>query len=101
MRDYYPFKLGEQYEKWEFDLEILDKESRVGCDSYIYLRTLILFGERVEHVEMIFSMDILIAVLIKFNPSIFHFLICNMEILGTYQVDFINNILFYESNNTT
>ncbi|WP_407482444.1 hypothetical protein [Elizabethkingia meningoseptica] len=97
---HYPFILGENYEKWEFDLEVLDKERIKGCDSYIYLEPVILYGERAEHVEMIFSMDILIAVLIKFTPSIFHFLISNIEILSAYQVDFINNILFYESSNT-
>ena len=30
-----PFKLGMQYENWEFDLQ-LEKERIIGCDSYIY-----------------------------------------------------------------
>ncbi|MCT3756077.1 hypothetical protein HZP31_11910 [Elizabethkingia anophelis] len=94
---HYPFKLGEQYERWEFDLEILDEEVIDGCDSYIYLGNLYLFGEKAENVEMIFSMDVLIAVYIKFSPIIFKYLINSKEIVNSYQLDIANNILFYKS----
>lgn len=93
----YPFKLGEQYETWEFDLEIMDKERIEGCDSYIYLGNISLFGENAEYIEMIFSMDILIAVYIKFNPIIFRYLIKNKEIINNYKLDIANNILFYSN----
>ncbi|MCT3945698.1 hypothetical protein HZQ28_12460 [Elizabethkingia anophelis] len=94
---YYPFELGEQYEKWEFDLEIIYKERIKGSDSYIYLGNISLFGERAEYVEMIFSMDILTAVYIKFNPAIFKCLIKNREILNSYKLDIANNMLFYNN----
>lgn len=93
---YYPFKLGEQYEKWEFDLEIINGEFIEGCDSYIYLRNLYLFDKKAEHVEMIFSMDILTAVYIKFDPIIFKTLINKREIINNYQFDIAKNILFYK-----
>lgn len=88
--------LGEQYEKWEFDLEIINEEVLEGCDSYIYLKNLYLFDKKAEHVEMIFSMDILTAVYIKFNPIIFRFLINKREITNNYHLDIANSILFYK-----
>ncbi|MDV2443653.1 hypothetical protein CMV00_07580 [Elizabethkingia anophelis] len=93
---HYPFELGEQYEKWEFDLVIVDEDRIKGCDCYFYLGTLSLFGEKAEHVEMIFSMDILTAVFIKFSPTIFRYLIKYNEIIENYQFDDTNNILFYK-----
>lgn len=94
---HYPFELGEQYEKWEFDLEIMDEERIAGCDNYIYLGNISLFGENAEYIEMIFSMDILTAVYIKFNPVIFRHLINNKEIINNYKLDTANNILFYNN----
>ncbi|OCW73223.1 hypothetical protein A4G24_16240 [Elizabethkingia anophelis] len=88
--------LGEQYEKWEFDLVILADDRLQGCDSYVYLRNLYLLGKKAEYVELIFSMDILIAVYIKFNIIIFSYLIKNSQIINNYQMDIANNILFYK-----
>lgn len=59
-----PFKIGEQYENWEFDLDCCSQDRIKGLDSYIYIRDLIFLGVKVNYVELIFSLDILQAVML-------------------------------------
>lgn len=63
-----PFKLGMQYENWEFDLEV-ENERIVGCDSYIYTGKK--FNKFLNYnkfqTELLFNLDILEAVIINFN----------------------------------
>ena len=65
-----PFKLGMQYDNWEFDLEVT-KDRIEGCDSYIYKGKK--FNKFLNYskykTELIFSLDILEAVLISFENS--------------------------------
>lgn len=65
-----PFKLGMQYDNWEFDLEVT-KDRIQGCDSYIYTGKK--FNKFLNYskykTELIFSFDILEAVLISFESS--------------------------------
>ena len=65
-----PFKLGMQYENWEFDLE-LKKERIIGCDSYIYSGKK--FNKFLDYskfkTELIFNFDILEAVIITFEKQ--------------------------------
>ncbi len=65
-----PFKLGMQYDSWEFDLEVT-KDRIEGCDSYIYTGKK--FNKFLKYckykTELIFSLDILEAVLISFENS--------------------------------
>ena len=37
-KDKLPFKIGEDYENWEFDLEVCSYDKIKGFDSYIYLK---------------------------------------------------------------
>lgn len=65
-----PFKLGMQYDNWEFDLEVT-KDRLQRCDSYIYI------GEKFNKflnyhknkTELIFNLDTLEAILISFENS--------------------------------
>ena len=63
-----PFKLGMQYENWEFDLEV-ENERIVGCDSYIYSGKK--FNKFLNYnkfqTELLFNLDILEAVIINFK----------------------------------
>ena len=77
-----PFKLGMQYENWEFDLE-LKKERIIGCDSYIYSGKK--FNKFLDYskfkTELIFNFDILEAVIITFE---------NQNITFTVLSEYIN-----------
>lgn len=63
-----PFKLGMQYDNWEFDLEIT-KDRVQGFDSYIYVGKM--FNKFLNYskykTELIFNLDVLEAVLISFE----------------------------------
>ena len=65
-----PFKLGMQYDNWEFDLEVT-KDRIEGCDSYIYIGKE--FNKFLNYskykTELIFNLDILEAVLVTFENS--------------------------------
>ncbi len=65
-----PFKLGMQYDNWEFDLEVT-KGRIEGCDSYIYIGKK--FNKFLNYskykTELIFNLDVLEAVLISFENS--------------------------------
>lgn len=64
-----PFEIGREYENWEFDLEVLDVERIKGYDSYIYIREIVFLGAIPRYVELIFSWDILDAVILVFSFS--------------------------------
>lgn len=62
-----PFLIGEQYENWEFDLEVLDVERIKGYDSYIYIREIIFLGAIPRYVELIFLIDLLQIVIFNYE----------------------------------
>src|SRR5690606_6063849 len=64
--DFIPFKIGMEYENWEFDLEPV--ENTLEYDKYIYFKNDItsLFGFKVSRIFLYFSWDILIKVEIFF-----------------------------------
>lgn len=64
-----PFEIGREYENWEFDLEVLDVERMKGYDSYIYIKEIVFLGAIPRYVELIFSWDILDAVILVFSFS--------------------------------
>lgn len=68
-QQYLPFAIGEHYENWEFDLEVLDIERMKGYDSYIYIREIVFLRAIPRYVELIFSWDILEAVILVFSFS--------------------------------
>lgn len=64
-----PFKLGEHYERWEFELEILDFDKIKGHESYIYLKNVFFLNLIPLKVELIFSFDILELIIMEINPT--------------------------------
>ncbi len=64
---HYPFNLGEQYEKWEFDLELLGYERILGFDSYFYIKEVYFLGMHPKYVELLFCLDILKVVILTID----------------------------------
>ena len=62
-----PFQIGEQYENWEFNLEVLDFERIKGFDSYLYLKEVNFLGIKSNYAELIFLFDILEQIILKFS----------------------------------
>ena len=62
-----PFLLGLDYEQWEFNLEVLNKEDILGMDNYLYLEDISFLGAVPKSVEMLFSLDILQVVRIMYR----------------------------------
>ncbi|SEQ20986.1 hypothetical protein [Epilithonimonas lactis] len=69
MNNLLPFQLGEHYENWEFDLEILEIERIRGYDSYLYFKEIQIFDNKAYYIELIFLFDILEFVLLMFSFS--------------------------------
>jgi hypothetical protein len=65
-----PFRLGMQYDNWEFDLEVV-QDRIIGCDSYIYIGKKFnkFLNYSTDKTELIFSLDKLEAVLITLKKS--------------------------------
>jgi|GEM_PF-876166 len=66
-----PFSIGEHYENWEHNLEILDVEEVIrGYDSYVYLGEIKFLGIVPQQTELVFLWDYLQAVIFtfKFEP---------------------------------
>ncbi len=62
-----PFQIGEHYEKWEFDLEVLDYERIPLYDSYLYVGKIKKFlNISPQKTELIFHWDVLEIVILTF-----------------------------------
>jgi hypothetical protein len=61
-----PFSIGEQYENWEFELEILPERIK-GYDSYLYVGNNFNLKKSKDKYELLFSLDVLVAVIIFFE----------------------------------
>jgi len=62
-----PFQIGEQYEKWEFDLEVICKERIPMYDSYLYIGEVKKFlNISPQKTELIFHWDVLEIVILTF-----------------------------------
>ena len=62
-----PFKMGEHYENWEFDLEVLNYERIPFYDSYLYkgeVKKFLNFSP--QKTELIFHWDVLEIVILTF-----------------------------------
>lgn len=84
LRDLLRFKIGEQYEKYEFDLEPIDrlKVEKHVYDRYKYcgndLKTL--FGEEIDRdIHLLFNADVLCAVFYRFSNQLFFKLVSAIE----------------------
>lgn len=63
-----PFQIGEQYEKWEFDLDTFVADKIRGYESYSFIKEISFYGLKPTQTELIFSLDILEAVILSFEP---------------------------------
>lgn len=63
--DTLPFKIGMEYENWEFELDVIE-DKLIGRDSYLYIGNEVteLYGFKIERIELIFYWDILEVVCI-------------------------------------
>lgn len=63
--DTLPFKIGMEYENWEFELDVIE-DKLIGRDSYLYIGNEVteLYGFKIERIELIFCLDILEVVCI-------------------------------------
>ena len=84
-----PFEIGQDYEVWEFDLEIMDVERIPNYDSYTYLGEVKKFLNIIsDKTELIFYWDRLEAVILTF----FH--------IEMKTIEEIKNILKYKYHHT-
>lgn len=62
-----PFKIGMQYENWEFDLELVD--TRRSYEVYKYIKNDIreINGMNIDKILLYFELDILIRIKIYFK----------------------------------
>lgn len=80
MNEIFPFKIGSEYELYEFDLEVLEVERAKGLDSYLYLKEVEFLDSKAQQVELIFSMDILQIVIIHLENMVITY--GNKELIG-------------------
>lgn len=63
-----PFEIGQDYEVWEFDLEVMDVERIPNYDSYMYLGEVKKFLNIIsDKTELIFYWDKLEIVIFKYD----------------------------------
>ena len=68
-KDQLPFKIGEDYEKWEFDLEVCIYDKIKGFDSYIYLKNFNFLEITPLQTELVFFFDVLELVIMTINTK--------------------------------
>ncbi len=66
-----PFKIGMQYENWEFDLELVDTKRSYEIYEYIKGDITEINESKVEHIYLYFELDILIKIDIKTSDDLF------------------------------
>ena len=64
-----PFKIGEDYENWEFDLEVCSYDKIKGFDSYIYLKNFNFLEIIPLQTELLFFFDILELVILTITTK--------------------------------
>ena len=68
-KDQLPFKIGEDYENWEFDLEVCINDKIKGFDSYIYLKNFKFLDITPLQTELMFFFDILELVIMTIKTK--------------------------------
>ena len=69
-KDQLPFRIGEDYETWEFDLIVLNYETIPFYDSYLYVGEVKKFLNILpDKTELIFSLDILELVIMTITTE--------------------------------
>lgn len=111
-KDKIPFKIGMQYENWEFNLDILPDRIK-GLDSYLNIDESLntFLNVRTDKTELIFSLDILEGVIITFENRTLYFykelkemILLDLEKLGGLDImfsseceDYSNKLAHYVS----
>lgn len=99
-----PFKIGMEYENWEFDLEVLP-DRLGGYDNYKYIGNEFnnFLNYSTDKTELIFSLDILEVVVLSFTNRNIKFYYELIKVVGKYKkkkINYHNNyITFLISNN--
>src|SRR5690606_25100908 len=95
-KDKIPFKIGMQYENWEFNLDILPDRIK-GLDSYLNIDESLntFLNVHIDRTELIFSLDILEGVIITFENRTLYFykelkemILSDLEKLGGLDIMF-------------
>ena len=68
-KDKLPFKIGKDYENWEFDLEVCINDKIKGFDSYIYLKNFKFLDITPLQTELMFFFDILELVIMTIKTK--------------------------------
>ncbi len=79
-----PFQIGEQYEKWEFDLEYCNEQRIKGCDSYVYLCRESFLHIIPSNIVLVFSLDVLELVVMTVNSRDYDDLVELPDVLENY-----------------
>lgn len=65
-----PFQIGEQYENWEFELEVFSEERIDGLDAYHFLGKKPFLNVFPDNYELIFQIDLLVLVILKIETLV-------------------------------
>lgn len=104
-KDKIPFKIGMQYENWEFNLDILPDRIK-GLDSYLNIDESLneFMNIHTDKTELIFSLDILEGVVITFENRTLYFykelkemILSDLEKLGGLDIMFSSECEDYSS----
>ncbi|WP_435255520.1 hypothetical protein [Tenacibaculum sp. A30] len=66
-----PFRIGMQYENWEFDLELVDTKKSYEVYNYTKGDIKEFNEELIEYIHLYFELDILLKIKIKTQQNIF------------------------------
>ena len=98
-----PFKLGMQYDNWEFDLEVA-KDRVQGFDSYIYIGKKFnkFLNYSTDKTELLFRLDVLESVMLRFddrNIKFYYELLKAINKSTRSKVNYHNNYIAYLVSN--
>ncbi|CAM1341642.1 hypothetical protein [Tenacibaculum aestuarii] len=66
-----PFKIGMEYENWEFDLELVDTKKSYEIYNYTKGNIKVFNDELIDYIHLYFELDILFKIKIKTQYNIF------------------------------
>lgn len=66
-----PFRIGMQYENWEFDLELVDTKKSYEVYNYTKGDIKVFNEELIKYIHLYFELDILFKIKIKTQQNIF------------------------------
>lgn len=93
-----PFKIGEQYEKWESELEIA-RNQIPGYDSYTLSKEF-KYSDSIPQVELTFEMDILAVIKILCSRALKEKLLKSNKNIITLSCTRNNQVLYLSTENT-